>query len=171
MHPSAAVDGASKGDTGMSLSRFLEAQADLGAGYAAALCEIRAAGKRGHWMWYIFPQLTGLGSSANARYCGLANVAEARAYLDHPLLADRLVEISEAVVDRVGTGVDLASLMNSVVDVRKLGSCMTLFAGVAVGHGKWIQLHRVASYIVGAVHSRGIPPCRFTLDALAQQER
>src|SRR5262245_3237757 len=115
----------------MPLSHFLHAQSDPDTGYAAALEEIRTTGKRGHWIWYILPQLAGLGSSFDAQRFAIADPAEAAAYLDHPVLGPRLVEISEAIAERVrtqtaGREMRLVDLMNAKIDVLKLVSSLTL---------------------------------------------
>ena len=106
------------------LDRFVAAQAD---GYAAALAELRRGAKRGHWMWWIFPQLAGLGASPTSRHYGIASAAEARAYLAHPLLGARLIEATRTVTAAPGTA---AAIMGSI-DALKLRSSMTLFAAVA----------------------------------------
>ena len=80
----------------MSLDRFVEAQAST---YAGALAQIRRGAKRSHGMWFIFPQLIGLGSSATARFYGIHSIEEARACLKHPLLRPRYVECVEALQD------------------------------------------------------------------------
>jgi len=72
-----------------NLARFLNAQETS---YATALSELRAGKKRSHWIWYVFPQIKGLGSSSNSEFYGLVGLAEARAYLNHPLLGQRLKE-------------------------------------------------------------------------------
>jgi uncharacterized protein (DUF1810 family) len=79
----------------MSLDRFVQAQQDV---YADALTELKAGRKRTHWMWFIFPQLTGLGRSATAERFAIASLAEARAYLEHPVLGPRLTEAAQALL-------------------------------------------------------------------------
>jgi len=106
------------------LSRFLDAQETT---YATALSEIRAGRKRGHWMWFIFPQLKGLGYSSNAIYYGIDGLEEAAAYLKHPVLGARLIEISRVLLDLPGR--DATVVMGSPDDL-KLRSSMTLFARV-----------------------------------------
>lgn len=106
------------------LNRFVAAQADS---YAAALAELQRGHKRGHWMWWVFPQLAGLGLSATSRFYAIADAAEARAYLAHPLLGPRLIEAACAVVEASGT----AETIMGGVDALKLRSSMTLFAAVA----------------------------------------
>ncbi len=105
-----------------SLNRFIEAQKS---DYQTALTEIRNGRKRSHWMWYIFPQLKGLGFSETARYYGIANLAEAGAYLNHPLLGERLKEISNALLLPDNTN---ANQIFGSPDDLKLRSCMTLFS-------------------------------------------
>ena len=111
-----------------NLERFLEKQER---DYPVALSEIRAGHKQSHWIWYIFPQLRGLGSSTYANFYGIEDADEARAYLAHPVLGARLREISEALM---GLGLeqnDPAEVMGGYPDDMKLQSCMTLFASVS----------------------------------------
>ena len=119
-----------KGDIFMQydLERFIKAQEH---DYPAALAEIKAGRKRSHWIWYIFPQLKGLGRSHYAQYYGLDGVDEARAYLAHPVLGARLKEISNALL---GLGLDQndpEEVMGGHPDDWKLQSCMTLFAKIS----------------------------------------
>jgi uncharacterized protein (DUF1810 family) len=107
------------------LGRFVEAQEG---DYERALAEIRAGRKRSHWMWYVFPQLDGLGSSTMARRYAIRSLAEAEAYLRHPLLGPRLLECAEAVVGVEGRS---AAEIFGPPDDLKLRSCATLFACVA----------------------------------------
>jgi uncharacterized protein (DUF1810 family) len=107
------------------LNRFVAAQADS---YAAALAEIRRGRKRSHWMWYVFPQLTGLGRSSTAQFYGIDSLDEARAYLAHPLLGPRLLEIAAAVV---ASRARSANALFGSPDDLKLRSCCTLFAHVS----------------------------------------
>ena len=106
------------------LTRFVTAQA---ADYLIALAEIRAGRKGSHWIWYIFPQLRGLGFSHNATYYGIIDLQEASAYLRHPQLGPRLIEISEALLQLPTNNPTL--VMGSPDDL-KLRSSMTLFAQV-----------------------------------------
>jgi len=107
------------------LDRFLQAQAPV---YDRALAEIRSGRKRSHWMWYVFPQWAGLGSSTTSRRYGIRSAAEAEAYLRHPVLGRRLVECCEAAVGIEGRAA--AEVFGSPDDL-KLRSCATLFAAVA----------------------------------------
>ena len=113
------------GNDPYDLGRFLQAQAR---DYERALSEIRAGRKRSHWMWYIFPQLDGLGSSPTARRYAIKSAAEAEAYLKHPVLGPRLVECCEAVISVPGRS---AYDIFGSPDDMKLRSCATLFARVS----------------------------------------
>lgn len=108
------------------LSRFLTAQ-DFYSRYKTALEEIRNGRKRSHWMWFVFPQLKGLGHSYNADYYGVAGADEARAYWQHPVLGKRLREITEALLLLDGLS---ARQIFGEVDAMKLRSSMTLFWNV-----------------------------------------
>lgn len=107
------------------LQRFVVAQAPI---YDQALAEIRAGKKRSHWMWFIFPQIAGLGRSAMAQQYAIRDEAEARAYLAHPLLGPRLRECGAAVLAVSGCS---AEAIFGAVDAQKLRSCATLFAQVS----------------------------------------
>jgi uncharacterized protein (DUF1810 family) len=111
------------------VGRFVRAQ-DEGGTYDAALAELRSGRKRGHWMWFVFPQVAGLGHSAAARYFAISGLAEARAYLAHPVLGPRLVEAARALTGLPGA--DPAAVLGPV-DALKLRSSMTLFAHAADG--------------------------------------
>lgn len=108
-----------------NISRFVEAQ---GQNYERALQEIKAGHKRSHWMWFIFPQLKGLGRSATSAYYGINGLSEAEEYLSHPLLGNRLREISEALLKLDSN--DAHDIFGSPDDL-KLRSCMTLFDKVS----------------------------------------
>jgi uncharacterized protein (DUF1810 family) len=108
------------------LARFVAAQE---ASYSHALAELRRGRKQSHWMWYIFPQIAGLGQSAMARRYAIRSGDEARAYLAHPLLGPRLVEATEAVT-AAAPGDGAATIMGGI-DAVKLRSSLTLFAAVA----------------------------------------
>ena len=108
-----------------NLARFVEAQER---DYERALSELKAGRKRSHWMWYVFPQLEGLGSSPTSRYFAVRNVEEAAAYLAHPVLGPRLVQVSEAVLQLEGRS---ATDVFGSPDDMKLRSSATLFAAVS----------------------------------------
>ncbi|WP_374394926.1 DUF1810 domain-containing protein [Sphingopyxis sp.] len=107
------------------LERFVDAQAQI---YPRALEEIRRGAKRSHWMWYIFPQIAGLGRSAMAQRYAITDLAEARAYFEHPLLGARYLECVTALQDL--TGSDPASVFGET-DAAKLRSSLTLFEAAA----------------------------------------
>jgi len=110
------------------LQRFIEAQDDGGT-YEHALAELRAGRKRTHWMWFIFPQLAGLGRSATAQRYAIGSLDEARAYLAHPLLGPRLRECAQALL---AAPADLTTHdILGATDALKLRSSMTLFARAA----------------------------------------
>lgn len=104
-----------------NLQRFLTAQ-DFN--YSTALEEIRNGEKRSHWIWFIFPQLAVLGQSGNAKYYGISGLDEAKAYLAHPVLAERLRVITNALLQHKGR--DAVDIFGGL-DAMKVRSCMTLF--------------------------------------------
>jgi uncharacterized protein (DUF1810 family) len=110
-----------------TLERFVEAQAPV---YGTALGEIRRGAKRSHWMWFIFPQLAGLGRSETARFYGIESLAEAQAYLAHPILGQRYVECLEALQDLATS--DPVNVFGQV-DAMKLRSSLTLFEAAKPG--------------------------------------
>jgi uncharacterized protein (DUF1810 family) len=107
------------------LARFVDAQEDV---YTYALGEIQHGEKRSHWMWFIFPQIAGLGSSPTAERYAIRSLDEAKAYLAHPVLGRRLIECAEAVL-----AVDDRSAEDifGPIDALKLRSCATLFAAIS----------------------------------------
>ena len=104
------------------LQRFLDAQEN---DYADALREIKQGYKQSHWIWYIFPQMRGLGHSSMAEYYGISSIEEARAYLDHPTLKARLIEISTVLLQHKGKSTAYEIL--GTIDAIKVRSSMTLF--------------------------------------------
>ena len=119
--PKSFVDTLSNGKIDFDLERFVEAQNLV---YDMALREIKEGQKRGHWIWFIFPQIKGLGHSYNSEYYGISGTKEAKAYLEHPLLGARLREISQAMLDCGNPSTDD---ILGFPDVLKVRSCMTLF--------------------------------------------
>lgn len=115
------------------LSRFVEAQEDS---YDTALAEIRRGAKRSHWMWYVFPQIAGLGHSAMARHYALGSLEEAQAYLAHPVLGPRLHACVEALDGLQGT--TTAERVFGGVDAMKLRSSLTLFEAAGAPFGPTI---------------------------------
>jgi uncharacterized protein (DUF1810 family) len=120
--------------TNTELIRFLEAQNQV---YLKALSELKKGKKDTHWMWYIFPQLKGLGSSEMAQYFGIKDWNEATAYLQHPVLGRHLIEISSVVLQLEGKTV---TEIFGTPDDLKVHSCMTLFANVENTHPVFSQV-------------------------------
>lgn len=114
----------------MTLERFTEAQAPV---FATVRAELAAGRKESHWMWFIFPQLRGLGHSSAATYYGIADLAEARAYLAHPVLGPRLLACLGLLM-AADPGLSAHAILGSPDDM-KLRSCLTLFAEAAIDPG------------------------------------
>ena len=110
------------------LERFVEAQRST---YDQALAELRAGAKRSHWMWFVFPQIAGLGRSSAARFYAIADAVEARAYLTHPVLGPRLRQSTEAMLRWAGE--KTAEAILGPIDAMKFTSSMTLFNAVTEG--------------------------------------
>lgn len=106
---------------------FIDAQRGV---FETALQELRAGQKQSHWMWFIFPQLDGLGRSAMARRFALHDLAQARRYLQHPLLGARLTEAAQTAQAALQVGTNLRHLFGAI-DSQKFISCMTLFRAAA----------------------------------------
>lgn len=109
-------------DDVFDLQRFVDAQEGM---FETALAELRSGRKRSHWIWFIFPQLAGLGRSPTAQYFGVRSLDEARAYLAHPLLGPRYCKAVEAILNWAGHREAVAIL--GEVDAMKLRSSLTLF--------------------------------------------
>ena len=108
----------------MNLDRFVRAQEGV---YERALAELRRGRKQSHWMWFVFPQIGGLGRSDTARFYAITDLDEARTFAAHPLLGARLIEATEAVTAAPGT----ADAILGPIDAIKLRSSMTLFEAAA----------------------------------------
>lgn len=119
--PKSFVDALDNGKIEYDLERYVDAQNMV---YDIALQEIKNGHKRGHWIWFVFPQIKGLGHSYNSEFYGISGTKEAKAYLEHPLLGTRLREISQAMLD---CGNPSADDILGFPDVLKVRSCMTLF--------------------------------------------
>ena len=122
--PKSFVDALSGGEVNYDLDRFVKAQDSGWATYSEALSEIKEGHKRGHWIWYVFPQIKGLGHSYNSEFYGISSKNEAKAYLEHPELGKRLREITKVLL-----ACNNPSAFNILgfPDVLKVQSCMTLF--------------------------------------------
>ena len=128
------------------LARFVEAQESI---YDDALRELRGARKKTHWMWFIFPQIIGLGQSSTAQFYSLKSADEARAYLEHPVLGSRLLECTATVEGIEKRGI--AEVFGSPDDM-KFRSCMTLFAQVAPKRPQFERL--ITKYFQGQPDER-----------------
>lgn len=112
----------------MSLQRFVDAQ-DAHGTYEAALTELRAGRKRSHWIWFVFPQIAGLGQSPTSRRYAIASLEEARAYVAHPVLRARLAECARTLIE-LPAGASAAEIFGEL-DAMKVRSSMTLFMRAA----------------------------------------
>ena len=161
-------------DTRSRLDRFHQAQDRRHAGFVEALAEIRAGGKRTHWIWYILPQLAGLGRSSMSQAYAIADRSEAESYLRDVVLCERYHEIISAIADQFARGARLEDLMGSSIDAQKLASSLTLFGDVAArlsereglpSHG---AIARTAHDVLTAAAGEGFPACSFTRQRLEQ---
>lgn len=130
-----------------NLSRFVEAQ-DSYSQYDYALEEIRCGRKRSHWIWFVFPQMKGLGHSYRSEYYGISGIDEALAYWQHPVLGKRLREITEALLGVEGRS---AREILGGVDARKVRSSMTLFWKAT---GEWLFHQVLDKYYEGKMCGR-----------------
>ena len=157
----------------MSLEPFHEAQARSWSGYDTALAEIRAGGKRSHWIWYIFPQIEGLGRSSTARAYAIQDLGEACAYLRDPILRARYEEIVVAVSEQLVHGFRVEDFMGSRTDALKLVSSLTLFRAAAEQLSRedpdYAKLAERLSALLGQTSEQGYPPCDFTLARIANE--
>jgi uncharacterized protein (DUF1810 family) len=151
------------------LTRFVDAQSS--GEYESALAEMKAGRKQSHWIWYVFPQISGLGMSHMSQLYAVRDRGEAVAYLHHPLLFARLVEITTAVAEHVRNGAALERLMGSAIDATKLVSSLTLFSEVArslsiAPTDANAVLADLAEEVLIAAAAQGYPRCHHTLDRL-----
>ena len=151
------------------IGRFFAAQD--GGEFEAALAEIVSGQKSGHWIWYVFPQLAGLGLSRMSQTYGIRDRAEAVEYLHDPVLRSRLETITATAAKHIRAGVPLERLMGSAIDANKLVSSMTLFGTVArelevAGEPRFAPLANLADEILAAAASQGYPRCTYTLERL-----
>jgi uncharacterized protein (DUF1810 family) len=157
----------------MSLERFHEAQGNRSAGYDTALAEIRAGGKRSHWIWYIFPQIEGLGRSSTARDYAMRDLGEACAYLRDPILRARYEEIAAAVSEQVVRGIRVEDLMGGRTDALKLVSSLSLFRAAAEqlarGDPVYASLAERLSALLEQTSGQGYFACDFTLGRIADE--
>jgi uncharacterized protein (DUF1810 family) len=153
------------------LERFREAQNSSNAGFESALKELRTGGKTGHWIWYIFPQIDGLGTSGPSQTFAINGEEEAVEFLRDSELRSRLLTISDAAAEQLRTGraKSLRALMGSDIDAKKVVSSLTLFGAVAKklheveGVDAYSSIARVADEVLTVAASQGYPPCSYTL--------
>lgn len=160
----------SKRDPTMSLARFHQAQTSQWNGYDTALAEMRAGRKSSHWIWYIFPQIDGLGRSSTAQQYALRDLDEACEYLRDPALRARYEEIAGAVAEQLSRGAPLEMLMGGSTDAFKLVSSVTLFRAAAArlaqqeAEATFASLAKTCDAILQRTTMQGYPPCAFTLE-------
>ncbi len=153
------------------LERFRTAQDSPHAGFDAALRELESGRKRGHWIWYILPQLAGLGMSETSRWYAIEDEREAVEYLQDPVLRDRLLAVVRVIADGLARGVPLSTLMGSGLDAQKAVSSLTLFGEVASrmanrGDASVAPVAEAAAPVLAAAEQQGYPRCAFTLRRL-----
>jgi uncharacterized protein (DUF1810 family) len=158
----------------MSLERFHQAQDGGFAGYATALEEIRRGRKRSHWIWYVFPQLDGLGSSSTARQYAIRDLDEAGEYLRDPVLRNRYEEITAAVKKRLAARSTVEDLMGGDTDALKLASSLTLFREAArrgarlESDSDCTRLAQLCEQVLELTAAQGFGPCAFTIERCAK---
>jgi uncharacterized protein (DUF1810 family) len=151
------------------VERFLKAQD--GGEFEAALAEITSGQKIGHWIWYVFPQLAGLGISQMSQLYGIRDRAEAVTYLRDSILRSRLEALTAAAAIQIRRGVSVKQLMGSAIDARKFVSSLTLFDAIArdliAGGDEGVATFASdADDILDAAQAEGYPPCGFTIQRL-----
>ena len=156
-----------------TLERFTRAQDAAHGGLDDALAEVRSGRKQGHWIWYVFPQLRGLGSSHTAREFGIQGRDEAEAYLRDEVLRGRLLQAIAAIEEQLlpPHSRPLASLMGSHLDALKLVSSLTLFEAVAADVRESHDAVAVAGHartVLDLAATQGFNRCGFTLETLAR---
>jgi uncharacterized protein (DUF1810 family) len=158
------------------LDRFKTAQASSHAGLASALAEIRSGGKTGHWIWYVFPQIEGLGTSGTSQAFAIDGEDEAEEYLRDPELRTHFLSITTAVAEQLRTaeGPTLDALMGSAIDARKVVSSLTLFGHVArklhaaESLEEYDAIASVADEVLAVAAAQGYPRCAYTLKRLGR---
>ena len=156
----------------MSLERFHRAQASNWSGFAMALNEIQRGRKSSHWIWYVFPQIDGLGRSGTAQEYALHGLGEAVQYVRDPILRTRYLEIARGVEEQLARGVTLEHLMGGQTDALKLVSSLTLFRAAAEqtvateSDPAFGQLAQVINSLLQQTAVQGYPPCELTLNRI-----
>jgi uncharacterized protein (DUF1810 family) len=158
------------------MERFRQAQDAPDGGFDAALEELRAGAKSGHWIWYVFPQIDGLGTSGMAQAFALRGEAEAIEFLRDPELRSRLLTIAGTLARQLKPGrvESLRTLMGSDIDARKVVSSLTLFRHVArtlydlEGAAEYASIATIADEVLAVAATQGYPPCAYTLGRLGE---
>ena len=154
------------------LRRFHAAQETSNSGFAAALAELATTGKRGHWIWYVFPQLVGLGVSDESKHYGIHGAEEAAEYLQDPILRARLIAATKEVATKLQGGALLTMVMGSKIDSLKLVSSMTLFERASAAlktdgvPDEYAELVELARGVLTSAMAQGYARCSFTLQQL-----
>jgi len=156
------------------LHRFKQAQASSHAGFQTALAEIRSGRKRSHWIWYVFPQLAGMGSSSMSRAYAIDGLKEAREFLQDSELRTRYLTIAQAVAEQLRTEEKpaLSDVMGSEIDAHKIVSSLTLFGRVAEDLNAaepnidYESIARTAGDVLAIAAAQGYPACARTLQQL-----
>jgi uncharacterized protein (DUF1810 family) len=161
-----------------SLQRFLDAQAGktMYPAYEFVINEMRHGNKKTHWIWYIFPQLRGISLSINSMKYGIANRAEAEAYIMHPILGPRLTEMTQIILSHLTQSQrKLHTVMNTTIDAKKFMRCMTLFTEVAPHvyniSSPWIgEFLDAANQIIAIARKQGYKRSYTTLKMLGMRK-
>jgi uncharacterized protein (DUF1810 family) len=156
------------------LDRFRVAQDSSCSGFASALEELQTGGKRGHWIWYVFPQIKGLGMSGHSQKFALDGAEEAAEFLRDAELRLRLLRITRVVAEQLRTGAtrSLLALMGSDIDAKKVVSSLTLFLHVAKklreveGADAYDPIADAADEVLVLAASQGYAPCSYTLKCI-----
>ena len=154
------------------LDRFKEAQDSSYEGFDSALAELRNGRKSGHWIWYVFPQIGGLGTSGASQTYAIDGEVEALEFLRDPELRSRYLAIAQAVAAQLKGGKPLQVLMGSDIDARKVVSSLTLFGHAAKklhdleGIEAYSSVAIVADEVLTLAAAQGYPPCPRTLRSL-----
>jgi uncharacterized protein (DUF1810 family) len=154
------------------LNRFRDAQDSSYEGFESARDELRSGRKSGHWIWYVFPQIGGLGTSGASQKYAIDGEVEALEFLRDPELRSRYLTIAQAVAAQLKAGNLLRALMGSDIDAKKVVSSLTLFGYVAKklhdtdGIAACSSVATVADEVLALAATQGYPPCVYTLQRL-----
>jgi uncharacterized protein (DUF1810 family) len=156
------------------LDRFRDAQDSSYEGFESALDEVRSGRKSGHWIWYVFPQIGGLGTSGASQKYAIDGEAEALEFLRDPELRSRYLTIARAVAAQLKAGKPLRALMGSDIDAKKVVSSLTLFGYVSKkihdteGTDSCRSVAAVADELLTLAAAQGYQPCAYTLRRIGE---